>query len=195
MATPDQKPQHSGAAGSAGGESPQPLWQRLRYPNEATFERLLERYAEECYIPETDGFRPYFQLAPWVRLEWPDKPTWEARKHLPCAKMAFPALRQLYPDRPDVPERLQDFAVMLRHYPDCFGLDFVTVHIQMNGGITINDLTYGPGAHRVPRPVGTELAHIDQASRKEFIDQFIPKVHQERVLATLNGVTGQVQEG
>ena len=32
-----------------------------------------------------------------------------------------------------------------------------------------------------------------ELSRREFIDQFIPKVHQERVLATLNGASG-VQE-
>ena len=191
MAPPDQTKQHTGAAGTAAGDiTQQPVWQRLRYPNEATFERLLTRYEAEIYVAEADGFRPYFQLAPWVRLEWPDKASWETRKHLPCAKLRFADLKTMYPDRDGVEPRMQDFEVMLRHYPDCFGLDFVTVHIQLRDGITINDLTYGPGAHRVPRPVGTELAHIDQLSRQEFIDQFIPKVHQERVLATLNGVSG-----
>lgn len=194
MAPPDEKQGKSGAAGTVGGDiTPQPIWQRLRYPNEATFERLLTTYEAEVYVSEQDTFKPYFQLAPWVRLEWPTKATWEERKHLPCAKMRFAELQSLYPDRADVEPRMQDFAVMLRHYPDCFGLDFVTVHIQLRDGITINDLTYGPGAHRVPRPVGTQLAHIDQLSRQEFIDQFIPKIHQDRVLATLNGVSG-VQE-
>jgi hypothetical protein len=192
MMSKEPRPDGAPAAAAAGETSP-PQWQRLRYPSDAVLQDLLERYNEEVYSAETGDLKPYYQLPPFVRLGWPTKAAWEAVKHLACGKVPYAELQAQYPDRDNVEPRQQDFPRLLRHYPDCFGQAFVTVHIQMVDGITINDLTYGPGPHRVPEGVAWQLGYIDQRARQAFIDQFIPKIYQDRVLATLNGKTGQAE--
>lgn len=173
-------------------------WQRLRFPSEEEWIRISEQY------PERFG-QGYYELDPWLRLGWPDADLYgrvvKAGAKL-CGRavstMQWSKLQDLYPDRPGVAERDQDLARLARLWPDCFGQAIVDVELVLVDGITINTVTYGPGKHRVPASVAGDLRHIDNTARQHFIDQFIPRKHQTKVLATLSmtggGGAGEVTE-
>lgn len=184
------------------GESTPPAavaeWQRLRFPSEEEWIRVSDLF------PDTFG-QPFHELEPWMRLGWPSK---ELRERVTksgatingraVSAMPWGKLQEMYPDRPAVAERDQDLARMARLWPDCFGQPIVDVELVLVDGITINTVTYGPGTHRVPASVAGDLRHIDNTARQHFIDQFIPRKHQTKVLATLSmtggGGAGEVTE-
>ena len=173
------------------------VWQALKYPSEAEWMRISEEY------PETFG-KSFHELAPWLRLGWPSEDLWK-RVNAGGAKLAgrsvasqrWSEMRRLYPDREGVVETQQDLYRVSRFWPDCFGQPMVTITLGLQDGITINSLTFSAGEHRVPETVAAVLRHVDATARQHFIDQFIPKVHQEKVLATLSmagGGQGEVSE-
>lgn len=176
-------------AEAAGVVTPSPAladWQRLHFPTEDEWIRISEAY------PETFGV-DFYSVPPWIRLGWPSE---ELHANVaaskakigsrPVAAMRWAELQELYPDRPNVDARDQDLARLARCWPDCFGQPIVEIDLQLTEGITINQLTYGPGHHRVPKAVATDLRFIDSTARQHFLDQFIPKKHQDRVIATLS---------
>ncbi len=179
-----------------------PEWQRLKYPNELRYIEVMVAY------PDLEG-RDYFELPAWLRLGWPSQALWErcarteerewARERKirepnpwPVARMAWADVLKTYPHREGVAELEQDFMRVLRHWPDCFGQPIVEVELVLREGITINTLTYGPGKHRVPAAVAGDLRFIDNKARQDFIDQHIPKKHQDKVLViSVSGVGSQ----
>lgn len=173
-------------------------WQRLHFPSEDRWVAISDLY------PETFGI-DYYQIAPWIRLGWPSEELWTrvqksgARVNgRPVINRTWAELQALYPDRANVDEREQDLARMARCWPDCFGQGIVEVELLMTDGITINNLTFGPGRHRVPETLAVVLRHVDGTARQHFIDQFIPKKHQDKVIATLSmkdaGGGGEIRE-
>lgn len=176
-----QSPDPRASAEKGGAPAAPPLWEKLHYPNEALYQVVQRLY------PETFG-RTYFDLAPFIRLGWPSKEVWD-RVHAARPEWAgrpWAELQATYPERPEVPPDGQDLARLIRLWPDCIGEPMVDCVLIMREGITINTITYGPGTHRVPRAVAVDLRHIDQRAHQAFLDQFIPRVHQEKVLAELS---------
>lgn len=165
-------------------------WQIGRYPDQATFDRIVLKHGDVAYDAETNSYKAFPSLPPWIRLEWPSEALWKRCKGLPHANKPWSVVSTLYESQADA-ERV------LKYWPDCFGRPLVEVDIVLKEGITINEITYGPGKHLVPDLVAVDLRHIDNAARQEFLNQFIPKVHQERVLATLSmtggGSTGEIR--
>lgn len=181
-----------------------PLWVELRYPDEDTFIEIAIKY------PDLEG-RPFYELPAWLRLGWPSQDLWErcARteeierakeqktrepRPWPVARKTWAEVLKVYPLREGVADNDQDLQRVLRFWPDCFGQPIVEVELVLKDGITINALTYGPGKHRVPLNVATDLRFIDGKARQDYMDQFIPKKHQDRVLATFS-MAGSVGAG
>lgn len=182
----------SGAAAgqAAGGATPQPQrWQQLGYPDEATFLTVMRRYRA------TAAGRHFLELPQFVQLGWPSEAIWEL--HAPSAAglwewddsiprplglKPWAEVVALYPDRPGVPAEKQDLARMLRFWPKHLGEEFGEVSLQWVEGITINELTYGPGQHRVPRSVAVDLRKIDSDARQSWLDQFIEKKYRDKVI-------------
>jgi len=168
-----------------------PEWQRLQYPDEATFNRLAEEHPDALYNEETNEFRGYFTLAPWIRLGWPSLELWTKCKSIGVgkqrlARMPYADLKAKYPDRPGVAPEEQDFARLMRYWPDCYGFPFVEVVVTLEKDIIqINDLIYAKGRHRVPAPVGTELARMNEKSLAERLKAVLPREHAERTLREL----------
>lgn len=179
------------------------LWQELRYPTEDAFIKVMVEY------PELEG-RSYYELPAFLRLGWPEdlwnrvarteeRERWKVQDEKsrgrepqpwPVARRPWAEVVKTYPMREEVSDDDQDFMRMLRYWPDSFGQPIVEIELILRAGITINSLTYGPGKHRVPSSLAADLRYIDGKARQDFIDQFIPKRHQDKVLATLS-MTGQ----
>ena len=164
-----------------------PDWKRLRYPDAATFDRVLKHHADAAYDEGTNDYRAFHALPAWIRLGWPSRALWDranrteeietarlqqaagARVRIPqpwpAARLAWADIVEVYPARPGVPEDEQDVVRMLRLWPDCFGQPFVDVEITLTKDIiTINDVHYGRGVHRVPRVVAADLRRINRDS-------------------------------
>ena len=167
------------------GADTSPPWRLHGYPDEEAFARITNAHPEHTYDADKNTFVHFLGLPPWVRLGWPDLRTWAQVKTLPIGKKSWRDLAGAY-------EVAADFERVMRFWPDCHGQPLVDVALAIKGGIRINRLTYGPGRHRVPQSVAVELRRIDQAAGEEWINQFIPKVHRDRVIV-LNGVSGAVE--
>jgi hypothetical protein len=185
-------------------EERQPLWVELRYPDE-------DAYIKAMYdFPDYEG-RLFADLPAWYRLGWPSQDLWDrcarteereqARERKtrepnpwPVARKTWADVLKIYPLREGVPDTDQDVQRVLRFWPDCFGQPIVDVELILKDGITVNTLTYGPGKHRVPASVAIDLRFIDGKARQDYMDQFIPKRHQDRVLATFS-MSGAVGAG
>lgn len=152
-----------------------PQWKLSGYPDEPTFTRIVETYPDVAYNADTNSFVHFLALPPWIRLGWPSLETWSRCKGLPIARQAYADLAKGYATR-------EEFEKVMRYWPDAVGQPMVDVELSVVSGITINDLTYGPGRHRVPRDVATVLREIDNKARAEWINQFIPKDHQDKVV-------------
>ena len=181
-----------------------PLWVELRYPDEDTFIKVAIEY------PDLEG-RNFFELPAWLRLGWPSQDLWDRcnrteereraieqktrePKPWPVARKPWADVVKLYPRRDGVADNDQDVERLLRMWPDCFGQPMVEVEIILKAGITFNTMTYGPGHHRVPSSVAPDLRFADTRARQDYMDQFIPKRHQDRVLATFS-MAGAVGAG
>lgn len=189
------------------GSAP-PRWQALKYPSEERFIEIAEKF------PDLDGL-DFYELPGWIRLGWPDEQLWhrcnrteereKAREQKqrepqpwPVARKPWVEVLKIYPLAKGLPDDQQDLYRVLRYWPDCFGRPIVEVDLLLTEGICINNLTYGPGKHRVPDTVAQDLRYIDATARQHFIDQFIPKKHQDKVIATLSmkggGEGGEIKE-
>lgn len=192
-------------------------WQRLHFPSEADWLRVAKRY------PAFHG-KSFYELEPWVRLGWPSADIYarvtkagaaiqgfgegEDEHGTPVNTIPWAALQERYPEREGVEPREQDLARMARIWPDCFGQRFVEVRLHLHEGspgqgnnlvgITINNLTYGPGVHRVPASVAVDLRWTDARARQDYIDQFIPPKHKTKVFDMLTdnmvSSTGEIGE-
>lgn len=175
-----------------------PRWKALNYPDPDTYALI-----HETYPLETEGGTDYYALPAWIRLGWPDGGLWELAARMPERRQA-----EDRKERPPLPWPVagwpwskvkaayaseDDVRRVIRYWPDCFGQPLVEVDLLLKEGITVNQLTYGPGKHRVPRDVAVDLRYVDQSARQSFMDQFIPKTHQEKVLATLSMKGGEGQ--
>lgn len=188
----------------AGGASP-PLWQDLRYPDEATFLRLTAEYPDLTYVPDLNQFRPWTTLPMWLRTGWPTAQLYThvmkagiANRTIPLdrlASMTWADVQALYPERLGVEPDAQDLQRMLRWWPDLLGEPIVEVDLFGLDGASVNTIHASTGRHRVPKSIATELRYQDQGSRAEYLAQFIPKVHRERIIASLSmkgGEAGQI---
>lgn len=182
----------------------QPDWQRLRYPNAETFDRLVEQYPEVMYDEEAKDYTRWVAVPAWIRLGWPSLALWDRaartaerqeatqRKEKlpdpwPASKMAWPDLLAIYPMRPGVPPTEQDVHRVLMFWPDCIGQPMEEVDVTLvKDVITINQLHFARGRHRVPRVVAVEIRRINGKSTEELIKAMMPKEHREQIIATLS---------
>lgn len=188
-----------------------PDWQRLRYPDKATFDRLLRDHEGVVYDGEKNDYRVFHAIPGWIRLAWPNEALWRRAGRVeeveeamagraaghkvripdpwPVSKIAWAAIMAMYPDREGVAENEQDVVRLLTYWPDCFGQPMVEVFLRASH-ININSHHYGPGRHRVPVSVAAVLRDIDRRSGEEVLKAAMPKNHpdRERVISALSGV-------
>ena len=195
MAAPERA-----AAGTAGGASSPPLWQQLPYPDERTFATIMDQHIELGFDAAKNEPRDFYALPPWVRLGWPAAEVYDrAKGNKALAVMPWAKVIARYPPRAGVSEREQDLWRILNYWPKQWGEDFVEVVIRMKGGVHFAsaypigkdekgrdimhavELDFSPGRHRLPKSVAAEVRYADQKAHEEYINQFIPKVHQDKV--------------
>lgn len=190
-------------------------WQRLGYPDLATYARITKEHSDLAYDVDTDSMKPFLSLPPWLRLGWP-RDLWRRCQtiRVPAERVAaaldrlpdpdegdstisvvtipYARLKALYPDRNGIARDEQDFPKMIRYWPDALGFPMRDVQIALSKKevITINDLHYAPGHHRVPEPVATQLLEIATRSNAELLKALIPRTHAEEILATLSMASG-----
>ena len=182
----------------------QPDWQRLRYPDAATFDRLVERYPDVMWDEEAKDYTRWVAVPAWIRLDWPSLALWdraartaereEAKQRKerlpdpwPASKMAWADLLKVYPMRPGVRDDQQDLALVVSKWPDCVGQPMEWVEVTLvKDIITIGQLHYSRGRHRVPSSVAVDIRRINGQSTQELIKAMMPKEHREQIIATLS---------
>ena len=189
------------AVGTAGGASPLPLWQQLHYPDEATFTRIMDQHTEIGFDEARNEPRDFYALPPWVRLGWPSPEVYDhAKANRKLAAMRWPDVVAAYPPQMDRPEHERDLWRVLNYWPKHWGEPFVEVHVRMKNGVHFAstyvtgkddkgkdilgavELDFSPGRHRLPTRVAAEVRYADQKAYEEYIGQFIPKVHQDKIV-------------
>lgn len=191
---------------------PVPDWERLRYPNAKTFDRILKEHDSVVYREDGEDYKPYHALPGWIRLGWPSKELWDraaqteriaaatARRIAghrvlipepwPVAKVPWADVLTMYPDREGVPAHEQDALRLTTFWPDCFGQPMLEVVLSVPN-ITIGRAHYGRGKHRVPASVAAVLRDTDRRAREEVLKAVMPKTHPDRemVISALTGAS------
>lgn len=187
----------------------QPDWQRLKFPDKATYERIYRDYADVVFDEGKQEYKSFHGLPAWIRLGWPSDELWhkaarteeikeaEAQRAAgvrvripepwPLARVAWREVMATYPDRAGVPAHEQDALRVVTFWPSVYGEPMIDLRLHVV--ITINQTHYNVGPHRVPRSVAVALRDIDQRARAEVLKAVMPKNHPDRetVISALTG--------
>lgn len=188
-----------------------PDWKRLRYPDEATFERVLRDHEHDAALDDGSDYRPYLGLPAWIRLGWPSKVLWDVAARTgeideaqaqraagqrvripepwPVARVPWADVLKTYPPRPGVPDHEQDHMRVVTLWPSVYGEPMV--EFSLHKVITVNSTVYNKGPQRAPRSVATGLRDADQRAVAEITKAAMGKSHPDRemVISALQGAS------